>query len=65
MCHDSARYWKDSDKQCQPSPCSCGGYLQEVPNNNNRKTAKKIMAVTGEGNEPIGLYVAKGHGPQF
>ena len=43
MCHDSARYWKDSDKQCQPNPCSCGGYLQEEPNNNN-KTAKKSTA---------------------
>ena len=43
MCHDSAKYWKNSDKQCQPNPCSCGGYLQEEQTTTTtKKTAKKL-----------------------
>lgn len=65
MCHDSARYWKNSDKQCQPNPCSCGCYLQEVPNNNNRKTAKKLWQLLEKERNQLVFMWLKDMGPNF
>lgn len=64
MCHDSARYWKDSDKQCQPNPCSCGGYLQEEPNNNNKTAKKSWQLLEKEMNQLVFMWL-KDMGPNF